>query len=183
MKGYSQANTALRKAVNRLEIGSKEFELVKEAMKSIVTQMHTDRLFLEEVFKRMPQVEYEQMSEYPRVLLTDWMREMIDICPMSGKNEKSIKETAQGEDWKDYYFENQSQLKEFLGIGEGVVKFEIGDHVTYQTEHDKEKGIVKSYNERMDDHIFVVFNCGGEWANYQNYTAVNTPLKNLRLGW
>jgi len=84
--------------------------------------------------------------------LTDWIREMMEFQPFSDMTEKTVKETAQGEDWKDYYFENQSQLKEFLGIGEGVVKFEIGDHVTYKTEHKNEKGIVKSYNERMDDH-------------------------------
>jgi len=46
MKGYAQAVKELRKLINRLEIGTKEFNLVYEATKCIVTQMSTDRLFL-----------------------------------------------------------------------------------------------------------------------------------------
>ena len=64
----------------------------------------------------MPKVEYNQMSEYPRVLLTDWMREMLQFAPFTEMTEKTVKETAQGEDWKDYYFDNQQELKEFLTI-------------------------------------------------------------------
>ena len=31
--------------------------------------------------------------------------------------------------------------------------------------------------------VFVVYNCGGEWHNFQNYTAANTNPNDLFNGW
>lgn len=57
----------------------------------------------------------------------------------------------------------------------------VGQKVHYAPEHAaKENGIVKSITEHG---IFVVYNCGGDWANYRDYTAANTNLRDLRPGW
>ena len=58
--------------------------------------------------------------------------------------------------------------------------FQEGDQVTYQNGHKFEKGIIKTIEE---GRIFVVYNCGGEWENYRNYTAALTPVKFLFKGW
>lgn len=56
-----------------------------------------------------------------------------------------------------------------------------GTKVYYTSPHGKkENGIVKSIG---DDSAFVVYNCGGEWKFYMNYTGVHTLLKNLTYGW
>lgn len=46
-----------------------------------------------------------------------------------------------------------------------------------------ENGIVKSINSMMDNHVFVVFNCGDDWNRYQDYTGANTNVSQLREGW
>lgn len=46
-----------------------------------------------------------------------------------------------------------------------------------------ENGRVKSINENMDNHVFVVFNCCDDWDNYQEYTGANTYIEQLGLGW
>lgn len=56
-----------------------------------------------------------------------------------------------------------------------------GDTVTYNPGHKKEKGIVKSIQD--EEHVFVVYNCGGNWDNYENYTAARTPIEDLEKGW
>ena len=58
----------------------------------------------------------------------------------------------------------------------------IGDKVAY-IRHDSsfENGIVKSFG--VNDTVFVVYNCGGEWDNYKDYTAANTEKSQLVLGW
>lgn len=60
--------------------------------------------------------------------------------------------------------------------------FKIGDKVTYISKYKKEQGIVKSISE-LDDFVFVVYNCGGDWDNYQNYTGASTSINDLVVGW
>lgn len=67
--------------------------------------------------------------------------------------------------------------------------FNPGNKVHYTPSHIKdqrrskyntEKGIVKSVTEAG---VFVVYNCGGDWDNYRNYTAALTNPKDLNHGW
>ena len=64
-------------------------------------------------------------------------------------------------------------------------KFKEGDSVTYFPEYspDKEgeKGVVKSVQD--ENFVFVVYNCGGEWHKYKEYTAARTNVKDLKNGW
>lgn len=70
--------------------------------------------------------------------------------------------------------------------------FSIGDKVRYYPhssngyphilEAQYEKGIVKSHPE-IPGCVYVVFKCGDDWDNYQNYTANLTKITKLRLGW
>jgi transcriptional antiterminator len=64
--------------------------------------------------------------------------------------------------------------------GGGRVKIEQGSKVTYKTPHKTEKGIVKSIPDK--EHAFVVYHCGGDWNNYENYTAARTRISDLKLG-
>lgn len=64
----------------------------------------------------------------------------------------------------------------------------VGDKVHYQPEHYKaedrwENGIVKEIFASGYDLARVVFNCGGDWDNYQNYTSALTNLRDLEVGW
>ena len=59
--------------------------------------------------------------------------------------------------------------------------FKKGQKVTYVTEYEKEKGIIKNINEK--GNVFVVYNCNNNLDNYENYTAELTSIKNLELGW
>lgn len=64
--------------------------------------------------------------------------------------------------------------------------FEPGQTVHYQPEHYKnegrwENGIVKSVAQ--NGGVFIVYNCGGNWDEYMNYTAVNTNPGDLKPGW
>jgi hypothetical protein len=62
------------------------------------------------------------------------------------------------------------------------MKLKEGDKVTYCSSFKKnEHGIVKSIRE--DGTIFVVYNCANDWANYKDYTGINSPVKNLKKGW
>lgn len=40
----------------------------------------------------------------------------------------------------------------------------------------KEYGLIKSWNYKW---VFVVYNCAGDWDNYQDYTAAATDPKDL----
>jgi hypothetical protein len=69
-----------------------------------------------------------------------------------------------------------------------LATIKIGDKVHYQPEYYKdndkyENGIVKSVGDNAIDSVFVVYNCGGEWNNYQNYTAALTNVRDLYTGW
>lgn len=44
-----------------------------------------------------------------------------------------------------------------------------------------QKGIIK---RRSDDHnAFVVYHCGDDWENYDDYTAARTKINQLKKGW
>ncbi len=58
-------------------------------------------------------------------------------------------------------------------------KEDIGKWVLYAPSYRlAEKGRIKSWNEKW---IFVVYNCGGEWGKFQNYTGAATCPKDLRF--
>jgi len=59
--------------------------------------------------------------------------------------------------------------------------FEVGEKVTYiNPPSNHQQGIIKSIE---DGRIFVVFNCGGEWHRYAEFTAALTPEEYLFHGW
>ena len=62
--------------------------------------------------------------------------------------------------------------------------FESGDKVryigNYKRSPEGEPGIIKSID---GDDAFVVYSCGGDWKNYENYTGVRTRLTQLKSGW
>lgn len=63
--------------------------------------------------------------------------------------------------------------------------FYPGDKVHYQPEHygDRfENGIVKEVRQG-DNGCFVVYNCGGNWDEFENYTAAKTDYRDLKRGW
>ena len=63
-------------------------------------------------------------------------------------------------------------------------KPEVGEKVCYCPTHARpENGIVKEARDGDADGVFVVYNCGGDWANYRNYTAAKTNLRDLQTGW
>ena len=67
-----------------------------------------------------------------------------------------------------------------------VNELKRGDNVHYQPEHYKqsgkfENGVVKSI--APNGGVFVVYNCGGEWHRFENYTAANTSPEDLYMGW
>lgn len=53
----------------------------------------------------------------------------------------------------------------------------IGDKVTW-------KGIENGMIKKIDQSkVWVVFNCGDDWKNYQNYTAALCNIRDLTPGW
>lgn len=67
-----------------------------------------------------------------------------------------------------------------------VKELKKGDKVHYMPEHYKnegefENGVVKSI--APNGGVFVVYNCGGKWDNFENYTAANTRPEDLFMGW
>jgi len=58
----------------------------------------------------------------------------------------------------------------------------VGDKVTYVTPFFvREKGILKSIVNH--EYCFVVYNCDGDWENYENYTGACTRVGDLVEGW
>lgn len=54
---------------------------------------------------------------------------------------------------------------------------DIGKKVVYiNGVGERQLGILKSWN---DTWIFVVYNCGGDWENFKNYTAAATKPTDL----
>ena len=69
-----------------------------------------------------------------------------------------------------------------------ISKIQVGDKVYYQPEHHVEdgkyeNGIVKEVPDWSLDSVRVVYNCGGDWKNYVNYTSALTNVRDLHLGW
>lgn len=68
-----------------------------------------------------------------------------------------------------------------------IAKLHIGDKVHYQPSHYEderwENGLIKEIREGVTDSIWVVYNCGGNWDNYRDYTSAKTNLRDLKLGW
>lgn len=63
-------------------------------------------------------------------------------------------------------------------------KPKVGDKVTYIPGHCMpERGIVKEVREDVANAVWVVYNCAGNWENYQNYTGCKTNLRDLAPGW
>jgi hypothetical protein len=67
-----------------------------------------------------------------------------------------------------------------------IAKLRVGSKVHYQPPHYKEEnkwenGMVKSI--APNGGVFVVYNCGGEWKKFQEFTAANTSPKDLFLNW
>lgn len=46
-----------------------------------------------------------------------------------------------------------------------------------------ENGMVKEIPDHTFKEVRVVYNCGGEWERFEEYTSALTPLKNLKKGW
>ena len=63
-------------------------------------------------------------------------------------------------------------------------KIIVGDKVHYQPEHYDiaENGIVKEITT-VNSHVRVVYHCGGDWDNYQDYTGALTRVDDLKEGW
>lgn len=62
----------------------------------------------------------------------------------------------------------------------------VGDKVTYVAKHIGDRteiGIVKEIPEHTLDAVRVVYNCAGNWHEYQNYTSALTDLSDLQIGW
>jgi hypothetical protein len=59
--------------------------------------------------------------------------------------------------------------------------YNVGDKVTYCTEHKTEHGIVKSISD--ENYVFVVYHCAGEWDRYKDYTGQLTSIQALTIGW
>lgn len=53
----------------------------------------------------------------------------------------------------------------------------VGDKVLYLN---RDKGIIKQIDQSK---VWVVFNCGNDWDNYQNYTAALCNIRDLSSGW
>lgn len=64
--------------------------------------------------------------------------------------------------------------------------FEIGEKVHYIRDNctdsaEYENGMVKTIQSRTETRV--VYNCGGEWGNFKDYTSALTSNRNLRKGW
>ncbi len=68
-----------------------------------------------------------------------------------------------------------------------IANLKVGDKVHYQPEHYDdsrwENGIIKEVPEFSLDSVRVVYNCAGDWKNYNNYTSALTNLRDIKLGW
>lgn len=57
--------------------------------------------------------------------------------------------------------------------------FKKGDKVTYKPKN--ERGIVKGFGDD-ENIVFVVYNCDGQWDNFEMYTGAATNISDLKLG-
>lgn len=67
----------------------------------------------------------------------------------------------------------------------GIMSVSPGSKVHYVTGSGKIcNGIIKEWVKGvMLTEVFVVYDCGHDWANYHNYTGVRTKLNELKPGW
>ena len=74
-------------------------------------------------------------------------------------------------------------FNEVLEIKADDLKRLVGQEVTYTgVAGKKENGIIKSIHETALC-AYVVFHCGGNWENYEEYTSMLVDIKDLELGW
>lgn len=60
----------------------------------------------------------------------------------------------------------------------------IGRKVHYiDSQGNKQNGLVKARHPTKKSVFFVVYNCGGNWKHFMNYTGVYTSVHNLQPGW
>ena len=63
----------------------------------------------------------------------------------------------------------------------------VGDNVHYQPSHYSEdtweNGVVKEIPDHTTTSVRVVYNCGGEWHKFMDYTSALTNLRDLKVGW
>jgi hypothetical protein len=69
-----------------------------------------------------------------------------------------------------------------------TAKLKVGDRVHYQPDHYKaddkwENGRVKEIPTHTNDSVRVVYNCGGNWDHFMDYTSALTNLRDLKMGW
>ena len=69
-----------------------------------------------------------------------------------------------------------------------IAQAKVGDKVYYQPDHYKaedkyENGIIKEVPDSQLDSVRVVYNCAGDWKNYQDYTSALTNVRDLYSGW
>jgi len=68
-----------------------------------------------------------------------------------------------------------------------IAQLRIGEKVHYQPAHygprEWENGIIKEIRDGRMDGVWVVYNCGGDWENYEKYTSALTNLRDLKIGW
>jgi len=50
-------------------------------------------------------------------------------------------------------------------------------------EHKWENGIVKEVPDWTTEEVRVVYNCNGDWQNYEDYTSALTHVRDLFIGW
>ena len=74
---------------------------------------------------------------------------------------------------------------------QSIFELKEGDkvfHIPFNEDNEflYKNGIVKTiltHKNDVNDHVFVVYNCGGNWENYRDYTGTRTHIKELRKGW
>ncbi len=68
-----------------------------------------------------------------------------------------------------------------------ISKLKIGQKVHYQPKHFKEdiweNGMVKEIPDHTNLAVRVVYNCGGDWDNFMNYTSALTNIDALHIDW
>jgi len=74
-----------------------------------------------------------------------------------------------------------------MDSGIDIAKLKIGDKVCYQPSHYREdeweNGLVKEIPNFTNKSIRVVYNCGGDWDNFMDYTSALTNLRDLKPDW
>lgn len=108
-----------------------------------------------------------------------------DMVPCWGVRCHDCNQFQHGENWTIVEAVNKWN-EQNQGVLVDLTKLKEGDKVYYQPEHYKkdgrfENGMVKRIGNATS--VFVVYNCGGEWSNFKDYTAASTNVSDLYLGW